>query len=136
MLGEAVDRLLLETDQIFGWIAFEFGVYRYGLQPRSATPTPLARVFSPRGRIVVTGEDVSFFGEAAGHREAVLELLREGLPSMPDARAIDVTARVESSVAVKGMDPIRFVDYMYANDGAASVVRMIFPFGAPFVASR
>ena len=34
----------------------------------------------------------------------------------------DVTARVESSVAVKGMDPIRFVDYMYANDGAGSIM--------------
>jgi salicylate synthetase len=92
VLGEAVDRLLLETDQVFGWMAFEFGLYRYGLRPRSAAPTPLARVFSPRIRIVVTGEDVSFFGDAAGHREAVLELLREGLPSTPDARAIDVTA--------------------------------------------
>lgn len=34
----------------------------------------------------------------------------------------DVTARVESSVAIKGQEPIRFVDYVYANDGAASVM--------------
>jgi hypothetical protein len=34
----------------------------------------------------------------------------------------DVTARVESTVRVKGADPIQFVDYMYANDGAASVM--------------
>lgn len=34
----------------------------------------------------------------------------------------DVTARIESSVAVKGFEPIRFVDYVYANDGAASVM--------------
>lgn len=34
----------------------------------------------------------------------------------------DVTARVESSVAIKGYEPIRFVDYVYANDGAASVM--------------
>jgi salicylate synthetase len=31
VLGEAIDRLLLETDQVFGWIAFEFGVYRPNL---------------------------------------------------------------------------------------------------------
>lgn len=34
----------------------------------------------------------------------------------------DVTARVESTVRVKGAEPITFVDYMYANDGAASVM--------------
>ena len=26
VLAEAIDRLLLETDQLFGWVAFEFGV--------------------------------------------------------------------------------------------------------------
>ena len=31
VLGEAVDRLLLETDRLFGWVAFEFGAYRFGL---------------------------------------------------------------------------------------------------------
>ena len=35
----------------------------------------------------------------------------------------DVTARVESSVRVKGVKaPIEFVDYLYANDGASSVM--------------
>jgi len=34
----------------------------------------------------------------------------------------DVTARVESTVRLKGQEPISFVDYMYANDGAASVM--------------
>jgi hypothetical protein len=34
----------------------------------------------------------------------------------------DVTARVESSVHVKGAAPIEFVDYLYANDGAGSVM--------------
>jgi hypothetical protein len=33
----------------------------------------------------------------------------------------DVTARVESVVKVKGAQPIEFVDYLYANDGAGSV---------------
>jgi hypothetical protein len=34
----------------------------------------------------------------------------------------DVTARVESTVRIKGQEPISFVDYMHANDGAASVM--------------
>jgi hypothetical protein len=34
----------------------------------------------------------------------------------------DVTARVESSVRIKGGQAIEFVDYLYANDGAGSVM--------------
>jgi SpoIVB peptidase S55 len=34
----------------------------------------------------------------------------------------DVTARIESSIRIKGHDPIHFVDYVYANDGAANVM--------------
>jgi hypothetical protein len=34
----------------------------------------------------------------------------------------DVTARVTSTVRVKGIQPLTFVDYMYANDGAGSVM--------------
>ena len=92
VLGEAIDRLLLETDQVFGWVAFEFGVYRYGLQERLAPQTPLARVFWPRTRIVVTRDAVRLFGAPAGHCEAVRGLLGEGLRNMPCARSVDVTA--------------------------------------------
>ena len=63
VLGEVVDRLLLETDQLLGWIAFEFGVYRYGLQHRLAQRTPLARVLWPRTRIVLRA-DCGFAREA------------------------------------------------------------------------
>jgi salicylate synthetase len=90
--GEAIDRLLLETDQLFGWVAFEFGVYRYGLQQHLAPRTPLARVFWPRTRIVVTRNAVRLFGAEAAHREAVHELLGEGLRTVPNACAVDVTA--------------------------------------------
>jgi hypothetical protein len=34
----------------------------------------------------------------------------------------DVTARVESVVRIKGAAPIQFVDFLHANDGAASVM--------------
>ena len=91
-LGEAIDRLLLETDQLFGWIAFEFGLYRYGLQQRLAPRTPLARMFWPRARIVVTHDEVRLFGAAVGHRDAVLGLIAGGVPDVCDARAVDTVA--------------------------------------------
>ena len=68
VLGDAVDRVLLETEQVFGWIAFEFGVYRYGLQQWLAPRTPLARVFWPSSRIVVTREAVHLFDAETGKR--------------------------------------------------------------------
>lgn len=92
VLGEAIDRLLLETDQLFGWVTFEFGVHRYGLQQRLAPRTPLARVFWPRTRIVVTREVIRLYGADAGHIEAVHGLLGDGLCGLPDARAVDVGA--------------------------------------------
>lgn len=92
VLGEAIDRLLLETDQLFGWIAFEFGVYRYGLQQRLAPRTPLARVFWPRTRIVVTREQVQLWGTTEAHRDTVLGLLGDGLPEVGQARPVDVIA--------------------------------------------
>ncbi|BBZ43255.1 salicylate synthase [Mycobacterium parmense] len=108
VLGEAIDRLLLETDQVFGWVAFEFGVYRYGLHRRLAPATPLARVFWPRTRIVVSGEAVRVYGAANGLREAVLGLLADGVPEPPAPRAIDVVA-----------DPTRY------RDRVATAVREI-----------
>jgi salicylate synthetase len=92
VLGEAIDRLLLECDQAFGWIAFEFGAYRFGLQDRLAPQTPLARVFWPRTRIVVTDDAVRLFDAEERHRDTVDRLLSEGLPAAPPASAIDVGA--------------------------------------------
>ncbi len=92
VLGEAVDRLLLEASQVFGWVAFEFGAYRFGLQERLAPGTALARVFWPRTRIVVTAEKVEMFGH--GEREvAVLDrLLADGVPALADPSPIAVDA--------------------------------------------
>lgn len=91
VLGEAVDRLLLESDQAFGWIAFEFGAFRFGLQERLAPQTPLARVFWPRTRIVVTEGAVQLFDAEERHHEIVSRLLSDGLPAGPFASIIDVT---------------------------------------------
>jgi salicylate synthetase len=92
VLGEAVDRLLLESDQAFGWIAFEFGAYRFGLQDRLAPQTPLARVFWPRIRIVVTDDTVRLFDADERHRHTVDRLLSEGLPAAPPPCVINVGA--------------------------------------------
>ena len=92
VLGEAVDRLLLETDQAFGWIAFEFGAYRFGLQGRLAPQTPLARVFWPRTRIVVSDDAVQLFNADNRHREIVSQVLRAGPTPTPVASEIDIAA--------------------------------------------
>jgi salicylate synthetase len=92
VLGEAVDRLLLETDQAFGWIAFEFGAYRFGLQGRLAPQTPLARVFWPRTRIVVSDDVVQLFNADNHHREIVSRVLSAGPTPTPVACEIDVAA--------------------------------------------
>jgi salicylate synthetase len=90
VLGEAVDRLLLETDQAFGWIAFEFGAYRFGLQERLAPRTPLARVFWPRTRVVVSDDAVQLFNADNRHREIVSRVLSAGPTPTPVASAVDV----------------------------------------------
>jgi salicylate synthetase len=92
VLGEAVDRLLLETDEAFGWIAFEFGAYRFGLQERLAPQTPLARVFWPRTRIVVSADAVALFGAEDRHVDSVNRLLSAGVPPLPTPSAVDVSA--------------------------------------------
>lgn len=92
VLGEAIDRLLLETPQVFGWIAFEFGVYRYGLQHRLAAGTPLARVFWPETRIVVTRDAIRLIDATDTQRDAVLGALRDGVPRLPQPRPVDVNA--------------------------------------------
>ena len=60
VLGEAVDRLLLATDRLYGWVAFEFGAYRFGLAGALAAGTPLARIFRPQPRFVITETEVRF----------------------------------------------------------------------------
>jgi salicylate synthetase len=92
VLGEAIDRLLLEAEQAFGWIAFEFGAYRFGLQRRLAADTPLARVFWPRTRVVITTDMVHMHGAEDRHRQAVHRFLSDGVPRPPTACPVEVTA--------------------------------------------
>ncbi|MGC2654227.1 MAG: salicylate synthase [Mycobacterium sp.] len=92
VLGEAVDRLLLETDHAFGWVTFEFGTYRFGLGGRLSPGTPLARVFWPRTRIVITADAVHFHDADNRYPDALLRLLADGVPDTPPASPVDAVS--------------------------------------------
>lgn len=105
VLGDAVDRLLLETDRLFGWVAFEFGAYRFGLQQRLPAGTALARVFSAQTQVVVASGEVRVSGDG-DVVEALNRLLQQGIPAVGATRAVDVSvdgsdypARVAAAVA-------------------------------------
>ena len=90
VLGEAVDRLLLVTDRLFGWVAFEFGTYRFGLQERLDPGTPLARIFWPRTQFVVTASEISVVGADDRQAEIVQRLVTAGVGHVGSAIAVDV----------------------------------------------
>jgi salicylate synthetase len=91
-LGEAIDRLLLETNRVFGWVAFEFGTYRYGLQQRLQPGTPLARILWPRAQFVVTESQVQLIGADDHHVDTLQRLLTTGVPHTCSAAGVDVRA--------------------------------------------
>ncbi len=86
VLGDAIDRLLLETDQAFGWIAFEFGTYRHNLAERLAAGTPLARIFWPRTRTMVTDNMIRLIGATEEQLAVVDGLIADGIPAAAPAR--------------------------------------------------
>ena len=92
VLGEAIDRMLLETERVFGWVAFEFGAYKFGLQKGLQPGTPLARVFAARTQLVVTNSEVRLVGADERHVEVLQRLLTDGVPAAPQATALDVRA--------------------------------------------
>lgn len=92
VLGEAVDRLLLETEEAFGWVAFEFGTYRFGLHHHLAPGTPLARVFWPRTRFVITADAVHCHDADDRQQAEVRRLLADGVPDPLPATPVDCLA--------------------------------------------
>ncbi|TMS53522.1 salicylate synthase [Mycobacterium sp. DBP42] len=94
VLGEAVDLMLADAetsaDTAFGWVAFEFGAYKFGLEDRLPPKTPLARVFSPLTQIEVTAERVTVLGGLVSHHGVVRRLIAEGAPSTAAPRAVDI----------------------------------------------
>ncbi|SCX02825.1 salicylate synthase [Mycolicibacterium fluoranthenivorans] len=91
-LGEAVDRLLLEGQRLFGWVAFEFGAYRFDLADRLPAGTPLARLFLPGSQVIVTDTEVTVVDGDTGYAAAIDRLLARGLAPTPAARPLDVDA--------------------------------------------
>ncbi|WP_166905381.1 salicylate synthase [Mycobacterium sp. DL440] len=89
-LGETVDRLLLETGRLFGWVAFEFGTYRFGLEQRLAPGTPLARILWPRSQFVITEDSISLIDADTRQVDAVRALLADGVTEVPAAAAVNV----------------------------------------------
>lgn len=92
VLGEAVDRLLLEGQRLFGWVAFEFGAYRFDLADRLPAGTPLARLFLPGSQVIVTDTEVTVVDGDTGYAAAIDRLLTRGLAPTPAARPLDVDA--------------------------------------------
>jgi salicylate synthetase len=113
VLGEAVDRLLLETAEVFGWVAFEFGTYRFGLQDRLAPGTPLARVFWPQTRIVVTAGQVELFGHHEGAVAVLERLLADGIPAVvePSPIVVDADAAAYRDRVATAIEEIRAGGY-------------------------
>jgi salicylate synthetase len=90
VLGKAIDRLLLETERVFGWVAFESGAYRFGLADCLRRGIPLARIFSPCTQLIVTGSEVRMVGAEDRHAEVLRRLLSDGVPAALQAIALDV----------------------------------------------
>lgn len=88
-LGDAIDRLLVDAEQVFGWIAFEFGLYRLGLQDRLPPGTPLARLLRPRALVAVGNDGVRLAGTDSRHETAIHRIIADGLPTIPAAKGID-----------------------------------------------
>ncbi|MGB0971371.1 MAG: salicylate synthase, partial [Mycobacterium sp.] len=102
VLGDAIDRLLVDAEQVFGWIAFEFGLYRFGLQDRLPPGTPLARLLRPRALVAVGNDGIRLAGTDGWHETAIRRIMADGLPAMPTAKGID--PKEDSSGFREGVD--------------------------------
>lgn len=92
VLGEAIDRLLLEGRRLFGWVAFEFGAYRFDLADQLPAGTPLARLFLPANQVVVTETQATVIDGDTTYPAAIDRLLAHGLAPTPATRPVDVSA--------------------------------------------
>lgn len=112
-LREVVDQVLPQSDCVFGWVAFEFGTYRFGLERWLPPKTPLARLFVPRIRIEITGEGAEVIAGRDADAEILQRLLRDGAPPIGPPKPIDLrsdTTRYRARVAT-AVDEIRAGQY-------------------------
>ncbi len=87
VLAEAVDAVAGGIHRVFGWIAFEFGTYRFGQQRRLAPATPLARLFVPDTEVVITTAGVTVADQ--NRRAAVAAALAGAVPAVRVPAAVD-----------------------------------------------
>lgn len=94
VLGGAVDQILADpetgADTAFGWVAFEFGAFKFGLGDRLPPKTPLARVFSPRTQVEVTAERVTVRFGQVNQLEIVRGLIAGGVRPTAAPSAVDI----------------------------------------------
>jgi salicylate synthetase len=93
-LGDAVDALLIDAELAFGWVAFEFGTYKFDLDAALPAGTPLARVFAPRTLIEVDAERVTVRGGDERVHDVVRGLLDGGLDPLGAPAAVDIRSDV------------------------------------------
>ncbi|BBX10435.1 salicylate synthase [Mycolicibacterium aichiense] len=101
VLAAALESTLVDGEPAFGWIAFEFGAYRHGLFDKLPLDAPLARIFTPRSRVIVSDDGI----QAVNGDEELDAAIRALQPDRLNGRvgAVDVTA-----------DPTRYRDRVAA----------------------
>lgn len=87
-LEQAVNEISDGVHRVFGWVAFEFGTYRFGLQHRLTPGTALARVFAPRAEVVISADGVSVCDET--YIDQIKRLIGQGAPAAPVPASIDL----------------------------------------------
>ncbi len=75
-LEQAVNEISDGMHRVFGWVAFEFGTYRF------------TRVFAPRAEVVITADGVSVSDES--YVEDISRLIEQGVPAIPAPASIDL----------------------------------------------
>jgi salicylate synthetase len=90
VLANALETTLANGEPAFGWIAFEFGAHRHGLFEQLPSGTPLARIFTPRSRVIASGNGIQIIG-GYERLDAAIRRLRPQ-PLGHRAGLVDVTA--------------------------------------------
>ncbi|AKK25728.1 salicylate synthase [Mycobacterium sp. EPa45] len=90
VLADALKVTLVDGEPAFGWVAFEFGAHRHGLFDQLPAGTPLARIFTPRSRVIVSDNGIQIINGGAQLGAAIRALRPASLGTR--AGIVDVTA--------------------------------------------
>nr|WP_304528963.1 salicylate synthase [Mycobacterium sp. shizuoka-1] len=89
VLEDALAAVMADGEPAFGWIAFEWGAHRLGLFDQIRPGTPLARIFTPVSRVVVSTDGIEVVN-GDEHLHAEIGELRPGRLSGA-SREVDVS---------------------------------------------